>query len=44
MAKEDNKKFYFTPIRSEDRLLALKDLAEKKTTLTLWKKGDENYV
>lgn len=41
MAKEDNKKFYFTPIRSEDRLLALKDLAEKKTTLTLWKKGDE---
>lgn len=41
MAKEDNKKFYFTPIRSEDRLIALKDLALKKETLTLWKKGDE---
>ena len=41
MAKEDNEKFYFTPIRSEDRVVALNDLAQRKETLTLWKKGDE---
>lgn len=41
MAKEDNKKFYFTPIRSNDRIRALKDLTQRKETITLWKKSDE---
>jgi len=44
MAKEDNKKFYFTPIKKEDRILALRDLAQKKETLTLWKKSDEKTL
>ncbi len=44
MTKDDNKKFYFTPLPAEERQEALITIFKKGDPLTLWKKNDDKKV